>query len=287
MNRLICFFALLSLPSAHLSAQTQNTNALLWEISGNNLESPSYLFGTFHVLCASDFVVDNVLHEKLSAVEQLYLELDFSDPHLQGQMMQYAMMENDTTLSQFFTEDEFTRLAQTFQELTGTPLRLLQQLKPMLLVSMILVPILDCELTGVEVALIDAIDTDKIQVKGLETVARQMAVFDSIPYRLQAKQLEESLLKQDSIKHAMSEMVSLYQSEDIVGMLALTETDPSLEDFSTTLLEERNTQWIPIMAEAMKEKPSFFAVGAAHLAGEKGVINLLEQAGYQLKPVVR
>lgn len=287
MNRIISFFALLLFPTAYLAAQAPNTPSLLWEISGNDLESPSYLFGTFHILCASDFTVDGILQEKLSEVEQLYLELDFSDPQLQGQMMQHAMMKGDTTLSQFFTPDEFANLARTFQELTGSPLSFLERLKPVLLVSMVLVPMLDCELTGVEVALMSAIDTENVTVKGLETVARQMSVFDNIPYQVQAKQLEESLLKQDSIKQAMDQLVALYKSEDIVGMLELTESDPSLADFSKVLLEERNTQWIPMMEEAAQAKPTFFAVGAAHLAGDMGVVNLLRQAGYQVEPVQR
>lgn len=287
MNRFIPFLALLFFPTAYVAAQAPSSDALLWEVTGNKLEAPSYLFGTFHILCASDFSVDGILQEKLSQAEQLYLELDFSDPQLQGQMMQHAAMRNDTTLSQFFTDDEFAHLAETFQALTGNPLTFLQRLKPALLVSMVIVPMLDCELTGVEVALMSAIDMDQTQVKGLETVARQMAVFDDIPYSVQAKQLQESLLKQDSIKQAMDQLVALYKSEDIVGMLELTESDPSMADFSKVLLEDRNTQWIPIMEEAMHEKATFFAVGAAHLAGEMGVIHLLRQAGYQVEPVRR
>ncbi len=261
--------------------------ALLWEVTGDSLPLPSYVFGTFHVLCASDFAVDGVLQDKLSQVEQLYLELDFSDPQLPGQFMQHAVMKNDTTLSQFFTEEEFARISSAFQQATGQPLALLQRLKPLLFVSMILPSMLDCDLTGVEVALMDAIDTEQVAVRGLETVAQQMAIFDAIPYSMQAQQFEALLLKPDSVKQAMEALVSLYRSEDIDSILALAADDPSLSEFSDALLAARNIAWVPVMVDALQQKPTFFALGAAHLAGPTGVIHLLRQAGYTVEPVIR
>lgn len=284
------FFSLLALIVCALNpaaGKAPAERALLWEVSGGDLISPSHIFGTFHVLCAADFSVEGVLQEKLSQAEQVYLEIDLSDPQLQGQLLQHALMKNDTTLSQLYTQERFERISQAFLETTGQPLAFLQRLKPLLFVSMLLPSVLDCELTGVEVALMEAIDTDKVQVKGLETVARQMEVFDRIPYRVQAKQFEELLFKQDSVKQAMAQLLSLYKTEDIDEMLALTEADPSLQAYSDVLLGERNAQWLPIMVDAMKEKPTFFAVGAAHLAGETGVVSLLRRAGYTVEPVIR
>lgn len=286
-NSFVPFLALILLAVNPAVGQAPAERALLWEVSGGDLNSPSHLFGTFHILCASDFSVDGVLQEKLAEAEQVYLEIDFSDPQLQGQLLQHAFMKNDTTLSQFFTKEEFARVAAAFQQATGQPLALLQRLKPFLFVSMVLPAMLDCELTGVEVALMEAIDTDQVQIKGLETVAQQMAVFDRIPYGAQAKQFEELLFKQDSVKQAMGQLLALYQAEDIAAMQALTEGDPSLRAYSDVLLGERNENWIPIMVDAMREKPTFFAVGAAHLAGPTGVISLLRQAGYTVEPVVR
>lgn len=287
LNLSLTFLALFLLIIHPAVGQVTDERALLWEVSGRNLSRPSYLFGTFHILCASDFSVDSVLQEKLSHAEQVYLEIDFSDPQLQAQLLQHALMKNDTTLSQFYTEEQFARISQAFQEATGQPLALLQRLKPMLFVSMLLPSVLDCELTGVEVALMEAIDTEQIQVKGLETIGRQMQVFDEIPYSVQARQFEELLFKQDSVKQAMGELLSLYQAEDIGEMLVLTEADPSLQAYSDVLLGDRNAEWIPIMEGAMQEKPTFFAIGAAHLPGEAGVVNLMRRAGYSLKPVIR
>jgi uncharacterized protein YbaP (TraB family) len=51
------------------------------------------------------------------------------------------------------------------------------------------------------------------------------------------------------------------------------------------LLDRRNRNWIPIMESAMKKSSTFFAVGAGHLAGSQGVLELLRKQGYKVKPI--
>ena len=65
-------------------------------------------------------------------------------------------------------------------------------------------------------------------------------------------------------------------------------TDKELMSVSTkeTLLDNRNVNWLKIMPEMMQKESVFFAVGAAHLAGDLGVINLLKKAGYTVKPIM-
>lgn len=58
-----------------------------------------------------------------------------------------------------------------------------------------------------------------------------------------------------------------------------------LADYEEDLLLKRNRNWIPVIEKAMKEKSTFFGVGAAHLADEEGVIKLLRKQGYKVEPV--
>jgi uncharacterized protein YbaP (TraB family) len=51
------------------------------------------------------------------------------------------------------------------------------------------------------------------------------------------------------------------------------------------MLDKRNQKWIPMIEKIVKEKPTFFAVGAGHLGGAKGVLNLLQQKGYKIENV--
>jgi uncharacterized protein YbaP (TraB family) len=54
---------------------------------------------------------------------------------------------------------------------------------------------------------------------------------------------------------------------------------------SEDILDKRNKSWIPVMEASMKVQLSFFAAGAAHLAGRNGLINLLREKGYTLSPI--
>ena len=70
------------------------------------------------------------------------------------------------------------------------------------------------------------------------------------------------------------------------ALLADMEKSTSMDaDFENDLLVTRNQNWIPKIQQITKEKPTFFAVGAGHLGGKKGVIALLRDAGFTVKAV--
>ena len=113
-----------------------------------------------------------------------------------------------------------------------------------------------------------------------------MSMFDSIPYDAQAKMLVESIKSNQSGDDQFKEMVEMYKNQDIYRMQSmLKDEDEGIADYEDLLLAGRNRNWIPIMAEMMTQRPTFFAVGAGHLGGEAGVIALLRQKGYEVRPV--
>ncbi|MNY79236.1 TraB family protein [compost metagenome] len=63
------------------------------------------------------------------------------------------------------------------------------------------------------------------------------------------------------------------------------QSDFGMEGNEELMLFSRNKKWIPRMRKIMAVKPTFFAVGAAHLGGENGVIALLRKEGYKLRAV--
>jgi len=83
------------------------------------------------------------------------------------------------------------------------------------------------------------------------------------------------------------ETVKLYKTQNIEGMVAMVVDSDAKENstYENVLLSNRNQNWIPVMSKMMTTGPVFFAVGAGHLAGKSGVINLLKKQGYKLTPV--
>jgi hypothetical protein len=80
-------------------------NALLWELSGKGLTSPSYLYGTIHMICAADYRMSDTITKAFDKSQQLYLELDMDDPAMMMKSMQLAIMKGKT-LKDIFKPDD-------------------------------------------------------------------------------------------------------------------------------------------------------------------------------------
>jgi uncharacterized protein YbaP (TraB family) len=83
----------------------------------------------------------------------------------------------------------------------------------------------------------------------------------------------------------MDTLIYYYKQQNLDKLDALLNSDATTNQYRTVLLDNRNRNWIPIMQKKMAEKSMFFAVGAGHLSGPFGVINLLQDQGYKLSPI--
>ena len=272
--------------STFYSSSQELENALLWEISGNGLEKSSYLFGTIHVTCNA--TLSEHVKDALNKTTQLALEIDMDDPGMQGKIMLNMRMKENKTLKNFVSEEDFAAIDSLFTKKVGMSVKMLQSMKPSLLSAMFLPSLLDCSMQSIEVELIKVAKEQKEDIKGLETVASQMEIFDLIPYEDQVEELLKSV--KDNLlrdKENLVKMLEIYDSENITEMLTYMEDDKenNLGKYMDIMLDKRNKNWIPVIIAYAKEQPTFFGVGAGHLAGENGVIQLLRKEGYTLRPI--
>jgi len=146
--------------------------------------------------------------------------------------------------------------------------------------------LLSCQPQSYEMVFTQMATNAKKEMLGLETVEFQMGIFDQIPYEKQAALLADMVRKKEDSTKEFAQMVALYKTQDVEGLLkAMDESEWDFNGYEDLLLANRNAAWIPVIQKAMQEKPTFFAVGAGHLGGEKGVLNLLKKQGYTVKPV--
>ncbi|HEX9981218.1 MAG TPA: TraB/GumN family protein [Flavobacterium sp.] len=259
--------------------------ALLWKISGNGLAAPSYIFGTIHLSC--DATLDKNTLDAMDKTSQLYLELDMDDPNLQSAMMAGINM-NGKTLTELASADDIKMLNTILQDKIGMPVAAINTVKPAMVSTMILPLLMGCPIASVEQELVNLSKTQKEEIYGLETVQEQLAVFDAIPYKVQMDELVKSAKDNfKSDKEELDKMTALYKTGDIEGMLAMMNASDNKisAKFQDQLLNNRNANWIPKIEKIAKAKPTFIAVGAGHLAGDKGVIKLLKKKGYTVEPV--
>lgn len=268
-----------------LPTQAQQQSSLLWEISGKDFKQPSYVFGTFHAMCKTDFDFHDSIKAKLSRTSLLVEELDMTDASMQVKMMQ--SLASSKPMASYFPAAQFEQMNKQFQEITGVPLTMLNNFKPFMSMSMLLLKSLPCaEQVQPEMLLIQYAKTKNIPVKGLEQVEEQLAAIDKQPLDSQAVALQKMVMRFDSVQQAFTQLTEVYKKKHIDSLYQFMRGSGMDDAFKTALLSERNLRWIPRIKAIATKQPSFFAVGAGHLGGDQGVIALLRKEGYTVKPVV-
>lgn len=263
-------------------------NTLLWEISGKGLQKPSYLFGTMHILCAEDAVLSESMKDIIKKCDQIYFELDMDNQMEMLGAIQYLRMNDGLKLSDLLTKEEYARVEVYFKDHNITiPLTMLNRFKPMFISSMLSEQTMACpQKDGMETQIMKESKQYDKEIRGLETIQYQASIFDSIPYDKQAKDLINYVDSFENYKDITLQMVEVYRAQDLKRMDSLVQkSDPGMESYMDLLLYRRNRQWVEHMPSIMDHRSILFAVGAGHLSGQEGVINLLRKAGYKVKPM--
>lgn len=274
------------IPCLPLLTHAQDSTSLLWEISGNNLKRTSYLFGTIHLSCPGDFVTGDSLKSRLLAAEKLVLELDMTDPGLMPALMQGMMMKDGATLRGLLSEREYGKIDRFFSDSVGLSIAPFSGSKPFLLMSLLFNQMLQCSPLSVEEQLTTLAGKNGIAVAGLETAQEQSALFDLIPYRAQAEMVLRTIDSMDVAQKEFRGLLDLYRSQDIQKIYEyVSKSQFDFNGFENILLTDRNRKWVSQIEKFLPETSAFIAVGAAHLGGEEGLVQLLRKKGYKLLPV--
>lgn len=273
-----------------VSGYSQSSNTLLWRITGKNLVKPSYLFGTMHMICADGIDLSDSLKSAITRSDNVYLELEMDNIFEMIGAMQHMQMRNDTTLADLLTKEDYKKVKEYFEGSKSLlPFSILETYKPLLTASLIAEQegkTCDNMVAMEQLIMKEAKANDK-KIKGLETMNYQLSIFDKIPYNLQAKELLKMINgseKNDDVD--IKKLTDAYLSQELDKLEDMTKSeDMGIKNFADLLLYDRNANWAKKLENLLPEKGLVIAVGAGHLPGKKGVINLLREAGYKVEPV--
>ena len=282
--------SLLLLAAVPASAQ------ILYKVEGNGLTAPSYIFGTHHLAPLS--VIKKTGADKcFKEASQVVGEIDMTQDQMKlGMAMQPHMIApSDSTLSKVISPEDFTIISEEFKKwapMPGMELSMLEGMKPMVASTMVAVGMAAQAMPGYNPQ--EQLDT-YFQIQGknegktitpLETVEYQASVlYDTTPIAFQAEALVEMLKDPSKAIQSSKDLTAAYDAEDLSKMLQLSEEDDEHPEFMVALLDKRNAEWLEKLPEIMKAAPSFIAVGALHLAGDKGIVEGLKKLGYNVTPV--
>lgn len=276
------------LQSIVLQSFASEPKSLLWKISGNGLSKDSYLFGTMHKICSEDYFFNQNMNTAFQESEQLILEVDISNNE---ELMAYAqkiILPQGTSLKDFFaSENEFNIFSKKIQELYELDITQFMQFKPIFLFSMLAEKSFLCNKTSsYEMNLIKMAKEKNIKISGLESMSEQLKIFDDMDTQDIIAMMSQTIDDTEQDQKLLKEMINAYKSQDIAQLKSLIINTSEYKMHEDKLINDRNKNWATIIPEMIKNKSAFIAVGAGHLAGKEGVLQLLKNIGYTVTPVL-
>jgi uncharacterized protein YbaP (TraB family) len=291
-----------------LEAQNKTTwvNSLFWEVSGKNTET-MYIFGTHHLFESKKITENELILETIKKADIVAGEIVIDSNQIRQMMkMTTYMTLKETSLKKLLSEKEYKETDKILQDLMGIPLDLFAKMKPIVVYQYITMgkylksqnknpsAIIGSMPESMDVVFQEKAREWKKEIMGLESMEAQMKVlYDGYSLERQIELLKEEVqkTKKESEKEQeknisdVEKLNQLYISQDINEMEAITRKQSTQEEYDL-LLKNRNMAWIPTLSNILNsKKKAFVAVGAAHLGGEFGVLNLLKKEGYQIKPI--
>jgi len=280
------FWIGLVLHSSQLRAQEKS---FLWKVEGG--QNNVYILGSIHLLKKDSATIKPVIDEVFNKAQRLVFEIDI--PNETPEKTQRLMMQKGVNLDGKMLQDKVSK--ETFQLATiwanslGLDIKTLTPLKPWLAgLTMLVVQLqklgYDPSL-GIDRQLAQRASPANKPVSGLETTAFQFDLLDGLPPEMQEMMLRQSVAEMEQLDKTVDEMVSAWRSGDAAAAEKLfLQSMTEYPELREKLLDERNRNWLPKIEEFINSgEDTLVVVGAAHLVGKNGVIELLKGRGYKVE----
>jgi uncharacterized protein YbaP (TraB family) len=276
-------------------SQKIEAKSLLWKISGNGIKDTSYLYGTIHLIDKKDFVLTPQLKRSFKKTHALVLEVNIEmDTPTKQEMARKMMYPNRQSIQNYVSTSDYNYLHSYLIDtlkISSLKTTIYEMLTPFFFESIIAAEQIENVKSYEKTLAKMARKKEKLFV---ETILEQMDIVNGDSLHVQINNLMRNIRagKLNADKE-MKEMVKLYVNQDLQGLYNYVtasfvefEKDPKkIDEMLAKMLTNRNKKWIPLLSNWMQEKSLLIAVGAGHLAGDEGVINLLKRQGYTVEPV--
>ena len=266
---------------------------MLWKVSKG--QSTVYLLGSMHFLKGDDYPLSPDVDAAYRAAAKLVFEIapdQLNSPAAQASMLKRGMYQDPTHKLQDDLSPSTWSALEAYGKKNGLPAMALQRFEPWT-AALTLVALETQKLgmdpnSGLDQHFMKMASTDHKPGAGLETVEQQLGIFADAPLKLQVDMLRQALDELPVFPKEMNNEHQLWRDGDIVGMYAEMKKDfDKYPDLYQKLLAQRNRNWIPQIEKMLAENGTvtLVIVGAAHLPGRDGVVQLLRKDGYRVDRV--
>lgn len=289
MKKVFGFFAglLVLLSNGAVMAQPADAgNSLLWKVTGNGLKQPSFVFGTIHLICKDDYLWTPAMQRALDSSSKLCLEMDMDDMNVMMAAQTGLMDMHGKKLSEYFTDMQYRLLSEYVKDSIGIEMMMLEMMKPIALQMLMTARVSYCDSpVSYEEQIMDVVKGEGKEIIGLETPEEQISALESIPADSVVASIMKSIMEDNGDRGEYNRLVGAFKKQNIDSLHKIIMESEDVSSSTSVLLTDRNDRWISRMKGMMDKSSVFFAVGAGHLAGKKGVLALLRAQGYEVVPV--
>ncbi|HEX5055269.1 MAG TPA: TraB/GumN family protein [Gammaproteobacteria bacterium] len=279
-------WCLLLAGKAAFAASLVNSDALLWKVTGEHGEV-SHVFGTIHSDDPRVLRLKPAAQAAFDNSERLVLEIVLT-PEGMLNMMTRMYRRDGSELKPELPEPVYMQTVAAFKE-RGLDESWVNRLTIWGAAMTLMIP--QSEGTVLDLRLQAEMQGRNKPIFGLETVDSQLAVFADLDKESQIRMLTIALGELHRLDETTQQLIRYYLREDIAAISNMEneyhtgENRKFMVRLMDRLIDERNGRMTQAMLEHLRAGGAFVAIGALHLPGKNGVINLLRKAGYQVEPV--
>ncbi|MCI5080551.1 MAG: TraB/GumN family protein [Saprospiraceae bacterium] len=256
---------------------------LLWEVTGPQLSEPSYLFGTMHLRDKRVFEFPDSLPIYFEQCKAFAMEIH-TDSLIQFTFDLMTMGDTSNVLREMLDPVAYAKVDEAVRAKTGSPIDSLDVKNPMF-IEMLLNEIEEPEGTDKNFIFLDlylhklAMESGK-QIFGLEKIKDYRNVTRSFFNQFSSEEPSKG-----EIAKQFEEWISIYRKGDLKEIMKAMNNSGIDSEYAYELLNGRNYKMADSFEKLAQQQSTFCAVGAAHLPGEEGLVQLLRKRGYQVRRV--
>jgi len=281
---LVLLLALSAAPS--LGAQERT---LLWKVSEG--DKSIFLLGSIHYLRKENYPLNQAILDAFDASDRLVLEIDLQNTPAgaaQRLTLDKAIYRDGSNLAQNVSQETYQLASKRAAEL-GIDMQVVQPMKPWFVaMTMLAVKLqrmgLDPKL-GVDHHLAERAKRDGKPTSGLETLEFQLGIFDQLSKREQELMLRETAGELERIDKNVKDIVESWLKGDGERLAALLLAGMrQYPELQQKLVIERNRRWLDQIAKLVEQgSNAMVVVGAAHLVGQEGIVDMLKARGLSVE----
>jgi uncharacterized protein YbaP (TraB family) len=267
----------------HFVVNSISAQSLCWSIKSDKSKKVSYLYGTMHVKDKRVFNISENVLKAMSDVDLFALEVNPEKMELTA-IMQMMLKGTGRSIKASLTDTEYYILDSLCKKKIKVSVSVFDNMQPIILQAFISTSDdYDTTLQFLDMHMYKLSQKSKKEVTGIETMEEQISAFQALGYDEQIELLKKELNEATKSEDDFEKMIKFYNQGDIDSLLVFSEEYNMPTKLSKVLIEDRNIKMADRIEKIIKRQSLFAAVGALHLPGANGIINILRKKGYRVE----